>query len=193
MPVNPQRLVATLAVLAMSTAGASMAWAGSVTFDWVQMSGTTTATGTLTLTSAALTASDASGADQFDLTAATLPAGETILGDVSSFNFTMDGYSLTSVKSNSTGWRDNYPNEPINVLESTWTASKTFSGVGTMQVVGNSTPQSNGSFVTATLGTQTVTGEWELATPVPLPSSVWLLLGAAVPLLGFTLGRRPLA
>jgi hypothetical protein len=181
---------ALLSALAFVAAGlgCTAAQASSVTFVWQQVSGNATASGSLTLTSSLLTPSNATGATQFSLMAAQITgAGETVLGDVSSFSFTLGGQSLSTANmtSNSTGWADEYPGEPNNVLESTWSASRTTPG-GILQVVGNSTQNSLGDLVTATMGTLSATGEWVLspATPVPLPASAWLLLGGAALMLG---------
>ena len=185
---------AAAVLLALSGLGLASpgARAESVTFDWVQQSGNTTAAGTLTLTSALLTAADATGAAQFDITPSNIPAGETLLGEVSSFSFSMGGHTLSTSNMNgtSTGWTDGYPGEMVNILESTWSASSTFAG-GNLQVVGNSTPTSYGDLVTATMGTQSATGEWELATPVPLPGSAGLFGVGIAGLIGFAaLARR---
>jgi len=164
----------SLVALAVSAAlSPSGAMAGTVTFDWVQTSGSIAATGAITLSSASLTAQDASGAAQFNL----MGTGATAIGEVAAFSFSFDGHSLSSVTSNSTGWRDNFPGEPVNVLESTWTASNTFGSsppIGTLQVAGSST-----QFSTASFGSVTATGEWELAppTPVPLSGSALFLAG----------------
>jgi hypothetical protein len=183
-----------IAVLAASAVASTMAHASSVTFDWVQMSGNTPASGTLTLSSSLLTPSNATGASQFSLMLAQInAAGETVLGDVSAFTFSFGGQSLSKsdLNSNSTGWADMFPGEPNNVLESTWGASHTF-GSSILQVVGNSTPTSFGDLVTATMGTLTATGEWTLVppTPVPLPASAWLLLGGVAALSGFARKQR---
>ena len=118
-------------------------------------------------------AQDAAGTAQFNLTA----TGAAALAEVSSFSFSSAGHTLSIVFSNSTGWRDNYPAEPVNILESTWTASKIFGNgsppVGTLQVVGNSTQYSY-----ATFGSANAKGEWVLKLPpVPLPGSAVLLMG----------------
>ncbi len=152
--------------------------AATVTFDWVQTAGALPATGSVTLSSPSLTAQDASGATQFNLTG----TGSTALAEVSSFSFSFDGHTLSSITSNSTGWRDNYPGEPINVLESTWTASHTFGNgsppVGTLQVAGNSTQYS-----TVTFGSASATGEWELVPPTTVPlsgSALFLISGSGL-------------
>jgi hypothetical protein len=182
----------------LSVVASGVAHASSVTFEWQQLSGNTTATGTLTLTSSLLTPSNATGATQFSLTPAQITAAhETVLGDVSAFSFSFGGKTLTrtDMKSNSTGWADMFPGEPNNVLESTWSASHVFGGgnSGTLQVVGNSTPTSYGDLVTATMGTLSATGEWVLVppAPVPLPPSLSLMLGGIALLFGFAL--RPSA
>jgi hypothetical protein len=171
------------AVLA-AFAASNPAHADSVTFTWQQLSGNSTATGSLTLTSSLLLPTDATGATQFSLMLAQITAaGETVLGDVSAFTFTLGGKTLSKsdMTSNSTGWADMYPGEPNNILESTWAASHIFGtgSSGTLQVVGNSTPTSYGDLVTATMGTLSATGEWVLApaSPVPLPPSLALMLG----------------
>jgi hypothetical protein len=183
-----------IAVLAASAIASTVAHASSVTFDWVQMSGNTPASGTLTVSSSLLTPSNATGATQFSLMLAQInAAGESVLGDVSAFTFSFGGQTLakSDLNSNSTGWADMFPGEPNNVLESTWGASHTF-GSSILQVVGNSTPTSFGDLVTATMGTLTATGEWTLAppTPVPLPASAWLLLGGVAALSGFARKKR---
>jgi hypothetical protein len=154
------------------------AHAGSVTFDWEQMSGNATATGTLTLTSSLLTPADSTGATQFSLMLAQInAAGESVLGDVSAFTFSFGGQTLvtTDLKSNSTGWADEFAGEPNNILESTWSASTSI-----------------GDITTASMGTLSATGEWVLAapTPVPLPASAWLLLGGIATSFGFASGQR---
>jgi hypothetical protein len=189
-PVKPLMI----AVLAASAIASTAAHASSVTFDWVQMSGNTPASGTLTLSSSLLTPGNATGASQFSLMLAQInAAGETVLGDVSAFTFSFGGQSLSKsdLNSNSTGWADMFPGEPNNVLESTWGASHTF-GSSILQVVGNSTPTSFGDLVTATMGTLSATGEWTLAppTPMPLPASAWLLLGGVAALSGFARKQR---
>jgi hypothetical protein len=189
-PMAP--LTATL--FAAVAIGSNAAHAGSVTFDWQQIGGSLPATGTLTLTSSLLTPSDATGAAQFSLMLAQIvAAGETVLGDVSAFTFSFAGQTLSTsdMKSNSTGWADMYPDEPNNILESTWSASHTFSN-GTLQVVGNSTPTSYGDLVTATMGTQSATGEWLLVPKVPLPASIWTLLGGIALLFGSMRARQRL-
>jgi hypothetical protein len=155
-----------IAALAASALASTMAHASSVTFDWVQMSGNTTASGTLTLNSSLLTPNNATGATQFGLMLAQInAAGETVLGDVSAFTLSFGGQILSKsdLNSNSTGWADMFPGEPNNVLESTWGASHTF-GSSILQVVGNSTPTSFGDLVTATMGTlsasSSVGDEW---------------------------------
>jgi hypothetical protein len=182
-----------IAALAASAIASTRAHASSVTFDWVQMSGNA-ASGTLTLSSSLLTPGNATGATQFSLMLAQInAAGETVLGDVSAFTFAFGGQTLSKsdLTSNSTGWADMFPGEPNNVLESTWSASHTY-GSSILQVVGNSTPTSYGNLVTATMGTLSATGEWILAppTPVPLPASVWLLLGGVAALSGFARKQR---
>ena len=183
------RRVLTAAALAAGAAASGMAQAGTVTFDWFQTGGTMTATGTLTITSALITPADTTGAAQFNINAANLPAGESFTSELSSLTFTMGTQTLTAANltANSTGWTDDFAGETVNVLESTWTASKTFSG-GTLSLVGNSTPTSDGALVTATMGTHTAMGEWKLAAPVPLPASVWLLCAGLGALVAF--GRR---
>jgi hypothetical protein len=187
----PLLLAATFMTAAWLASDAARA--STVTFDWQQISGNGTGSGTLTLSSSLLTPSNATGATQFSLMAAQIvAAGETDLGDVAAFTFTLGAQSLTAANmtANSTGWADTYPGEPNNVLESTWSASRTTPG-GILQVVGNSTPTSLGDLVTATMGTLSVTGEWVLAppTPVPLPASAGLMLGAAGLIVGVV--RRP--
>jgi hypothetical protein len=161
--------------LLMSTA--SPANAGTVTFDWVQQpGGTGIATGSLTLNSSLLTPTNATGQTQFDLTLGQITgAGETVLGELTAFMFSFAGHTLTlsDFQANSTGWRDDFPGEPRNVLESTWSASHVFTTPfpgGTLLDVGNSTQDSFASF-----GSETVTGEWQLR-PVPLPAAAWLLV-----------------
>jgi hypothetical protein len=185
------------ALLAGLAAASNPAHADSVTFTWQQLSGNSTATGSLTLTSSLLLPTDATGATQFSLMLAQInAAGETVLGDVSAFTFTLGGKTLSKsdLTSNSTGWADMYPGEPNNILESTWSASHVFGSgsSGTLQVVGNSTPTSYGNLVSATMGTLSATGEWVLApaAPVPLPPSLALMLGGLA-LLSVGL-RRPL-
>jgi len=167
------RAMSILAVC-LGLPAAVTASASEVTFDWQQTSGSVEATGSITLSSASLTAQDAEGTAQFDLTG----SGSGALAEVAAFSFSFDGHSLSSVTSNSTGWRDNYPGEPVNFLESTWTASETFGNsnppVGTLQVI-----QSSGQTSTVSFGGVTASGYWALqpaATPVPVPASVWLLL-----------------
>ncbi len=123
-------LLAT-ALLATAAMASTTAHADSMTFVWQQLSGTTPASGSLTLTSSLLTPSDATGAAQFSLMLAQITAaGETVLGDVSAFSFSFGGRSLATadMTANSTGWADMFPGEPNNILESTWSASHTFGG-----------------------------------------------------------------
>src|ERR1700735_2692501 len=76
------------AFLASAAMASASAHAGSVTFDWEQMSGNATATGTLTLSSSLLRPTGATGASQFSLMLAQVnAAGESVLGDVSAFTF----------------------------------------------------------------------------------------------------------
>jgi hypothetical protein len=193
MKHTPKTAPLAAALLAAAAMASTAAHADSVTFVWQQLSGNSTASGTLTLTSSLLTPSDATGAAQFSLMLAQITAaGESVLGDVSAFSFNFGGKTLskTDVTSNSTGWADMFPGEPNNILESTWSASHTFSGgsSGTLQVVGNSTPTSFSDLVTATMGTLSATGEWVLSPPttVPLPASLWLMIGGIGALFGFS-------
>ena len=198
------RMVIPLAVaLTTAAVASSPARASSVSFAWQQLSGNSTASGTLTLTSSLLTPSNATGATQFSLMLAQIvAAGETVLGDVSAFTFSFGGKTLsrTDMTANSTGWADMFPGEPNNILESTWSASHTFSGgaSGMLQVVGNSTPTSYGDLVTASMGTLSATGEWVLVpTTVPLPASLWFMLGGIALMFAFAhpsrAGMRPAA
>jgi hypothetical protein len=170
--------VAALVVAACAASG--VACADTVTFDWVQTGGSMTATGALTITSSLITAGDVAGTTQFNITAFDLPAGESFTSELTSLTFTLGGQTLTAANltGNSTGWTDHFGGEAMNVLESTWTASKTVgAGTGTLSMMANSTPTADGALVTATMGTDTAMGQWKLVTPVPLPASAWLLVG----------------
>ena len=176
--------VAALVVAACAASG--VACADTVTFDWVQTGGSMTATGALTITSSLITAGDVAGTTQFNITAFDLPAGESFTSELTSLTFTLGGQTLTAANltGNSTGWTDHFGGEAMNVLESTWTASKTV-GTGTLSMMANSTPTADGALVTATMGTDTAMGQWKLVTPVPLPASAWLLVGGLGALFAF--------
>src|SRR3984957_13195299 len=176
--------VAALVVAACAASG--VACADTVTFDWVQTGGSMTATGALTITSSLITASDVAGTTQFNITAFDLPAGESFTSELTSLTFTLGGQTLTAANltGNSTGWTDHFGGEAMNVLESTWSASKT-AGTGTLSMMANSTPTADGALVTATMGTDTAMGQWKLVTPVPLPASAWLLVGGLGALFAF--------
>ena len=173
-------------VVAAACAASGVACADTVTFDWVQTGGSMTATGALTITSSLITASDVAGTTQFNITAFDLPAGESFTSELTSLTFTLGGQTLTAANltGNSTGWTDHFGGEAMNVLESTWTASKTV-GTGTLSMMANSTPTADGALVTATMGTDTAMGQWKLVTPVPLPASAWLLVGGLGALFAF--------
>ncbi|HXP25520.1 MAG TPA: VPLPA-CTERM sorting domain-containing protein [Steroidobacteraceae bacterium] len=178
--------VAALVVAACAASG--VACADTVTFDWVQTGGSMTATGALTITSSLITAADVAGTTQFNITAFDLPAGESFTSELTSLTFTLGGQTLTAANltGNSTGWTDHFGGEAMNVLESTWTASKTVgAGTGTLSMMANSTPTADGALVTATMGTDTAMGQWKLVTPVPLPASAWLLVGGLGALFAF--------
>ena len=176
--------VAALVVAACAASG--VACADTVTFDWVQTGGSMTATGALTITSSLITAADVAGTTQFNITAFDLPAGESFTSELTSLTFTLGGQTLTAANltGNSTGWTDHFGGEAMNVLESTWTASKTV-GTGTLSMMANSTPTADGALVTATMGTDTAMGQWKLVTPVPLPASAGLLVGGLGALFAF--------
>ena len=177
----------TVAALVVAECAASgVACADTVTFDWVQTGGSMTATGALTITSSLITAADVAGTTQFNITAFDLPAGESFTSELTSLTFTLGGQTLTAANltGNSTGWTDHFGGEAMNVLESTWTASKTV-GTGTLSMMANSTPTADGALVTATMGTDTAMGQWKLVTPVPLPASAWLLVGGLGALFAF--------
>lgn len=173
-------------VVAAACAASGVACADTVTFDWVQTGGSMTATGALTITSSLITAADVAGTTQFNITAFDLPAGESFTSELTSLTFTLGGQTLTAANltGNSTGWTDHFGGEAMNVLESTWTASKTV-GTGTLSMMANSTPTADGALVTATMGTDTAMGQWKLVTPVPLPASAWLLVGGLGTLFAF--------
>ncbi|HXO13593.1 MAG TPA: VPLPA-CTERM sorting domain-containing protein [Mycobacterium sp.] len=178
--------VAALVVAACAASG--VACADTVTFDWVQTGGSMTATGALTITSSLITAGDVAGTTQFNITAFDLPAGESFTSELTSLTFTLGGQTLTAANltGNSTGWTDHFGGEAMNVLESTWTPSKTVgAGTGTLSMMANSTPTADGALVTATMGTDTAMGQWKLVTPVPLPASAWLLVGGLGALFAF--------
>lgn len=178
--------VAALVVAACAASG--VACADTVTFDWVQTGGSMTATGALTITSSLITAANVAGTTQFNITAFDLPAGESFTSELTSLTFTLGGQTLTAANltGNSTGWTDHFGGEAMNVLESTWTASKTVgAGTGTLSMMANSTPTADGALVTATMGTDTAMGQWKLVTPVPLPASAWLLVGGLGALFAF--------
>src|SRR3984957_559527 len=185
---SPRRSHGTVAalVVAAACAASGVACADTVTFDWVQTGGSMTATGALTITSSLITAADVAGTTQFNITAFDLPAGESFTSELSSLTFTLGGQTLTAANltGNSTGWTDHFGGEAMNVLESTWTASKTV-GTGTLSMMANSTPTADGALVTATMGTDTAMGQWKLVTPVPLPASAWLLVGGLGALFAF--------
>jgi hypothetical protein len=185
---SPRRSHGTVAalVVAAACAASGVACADTVTFDWVQTGGSMTATGALTITSSLITAADVAGTTQFNITAFDLPAGESFTSELTSLTFTLGGQTLTAANltGNSTGWTDHFGGEAMNVLESTWTASKTV-GTGTLSMMANSTPTADGALVTATMGTDTAMGQWKLVTPVPLPASAWLLVGGLGALFAF--------
>jgi hypothetical protein len=187
---SPRRSHGTVAalVVAAACAASGVACADTVTFDWVQTGGSMTATGALTITSSLITAADVAGTTQFNITAFDLPAGESFTSELTSLTFTLGGQTLTAANltGNSTGWTDHFGGEAMNVLESTWTASKTVgAGTGTLSMMANSTPTADGALVTATMGTDTAMGQWKLVTPVPLPASAWLLVGGLGALFAF--------
>jgi hypothetical protein len=160
--------------LLMSVAGP--ATAGTVTFDYFNVGGNSDGAGTLTLTSSLLMPpNDPAHVYLFNLTASQIAAaGETVLGDVSSFQFSFAGHTLTKadITSVDTSWSDNSPGVPFGDLADTWFASHTFTSPspGGKLTLGN---QNGGAF--ASFGSQDTTGFW-LIRPVPLPNAAWLLL-----------------
>jgi hypothetical protein len=169
-----------LMALLVAAAAASAANAGTVTFDWVSMSGPA-ASGSVSLTSSLITTPTS-----FALTIAQLTAaGQTAVGDISAFNVVFaDGETMSLANttfSNSTGWSDDSGGH----LTSTWNASRSVTNPsGTLQV--SSVPFAGSSTAQTVLSTGTTQdfGFWQIAaTPVPLPAAGWLLasgLGALI-------------
>ena len=178
------RVVLGTACAGVLMSAAGQATAGTVTFDWFNVSsnGSTDASGELTLTSSLLNPpGNTPFTYLFDLTPAALAAaGETALGDVSSFTFSFAGQTLTKsdITSIASGWTDE-GSGPLGNLLSSWSAANTFA-TGTLNLGNNS----ENSF--AEFGSQSAVGFWLISppSPVPLPDTGWLLL-SGIGILGF--------
>jgi hypothetical protein len=166
------RIAACIASAVVLVGTANVAQASTVTFHWFSTSGPA-ATGSVSLTSSLITS-----ATGFSVSLAQLAAaGQTAVGDISSFNITFaNGETMAlgnSTFANSTGWSDDSQGH----LTSTWNASRSVTGPsGTLQV--SSVPYAGTSVAQTVLSTGTSQdfGYWQIQTvPVPLPAGIWLL------------------
>ncbi len=154
-------------VTLLMAAGAAVADAETVTFDWVSTSGPA-ATGSVSITSPLITSPTG-----FSLTA----TGAAAVAEINGFNLMFaDGETMSltnSTFSNSTGWSD----DSTGHLTSTWSASRSVTNpAGTLQV--SSVPYAGTSVAQTVLSTGTTQdyGYWQLQlATVPLPAAFWLL------------------
>src|SRR3979490_2346669 len=175
-----------IAAALLSLAGATTAaHASTASFDWVSTSGPA-AVASVSLTSSLITTPTSFTGTVAQLTA----AGQTAVGDISAFNVKFaDGETMAlgnSTFSNSTGWSD----DSTGHLTSTWNASRSVTNPsGTLQV--SSVPYSGSSVAQTLLSTGTTQdfGYWQIqATPVPVPTAIWLMVSGLSGLMAA--GRR---
>jgi hypothetical protein len=185
--MNIRNLVVSLAAVAGLSAIATAAQAGTATFVWVPLAGTTTS-GTLTLTSASII-----DPSNFSFTGST----SVIAADLTSFSFSFSGGTIDNTLPYTL-----VAGTPAQLLSGTgsWTSSAgkltSFFAIGTATntagaaglylltggiSAGLTSPAnalSGSGTYTASTGTYSATltqGYWQLA-PVPLPASLPLLL-----------------
>lgn len=187
MNTRSKHLIAAAIVIGGMLSLSGPAKAGTVAFDWFNLGGNGSASGTLTITSSLINPpNDPTQVYLFDLSAADLAAvGETALGDLT-LSFTYGGHTLTQadVSNAPTGWSDLAGQ---GTLVTPFSASHLVADASgnTLSMV-NALQGSHTGF--ATFGSQGVGGEW-LIRPVPLPAAGWLFLTAVSGLMTLV-GRR---
>lgn len=172
MDITKSVLGAICAGVLMSTA--DQVQAGSVTYQFFNgPSGwDPPGEGEFTLTSSLLNPPNPASPYTFDLTSAELTAaGETVLGDLTSFTFSFYGHTLTKadITNPPNGWSADF-----NRLTTAFSASQTFAD-GTFLL---GTMDGRSWYAQAQSGAHVIVGEWIMtsSSPVPLPGALWLLL-----------------